>query len=163
MREEGAVEGIEVSRALPEDESRIADLLEMNGLPRWMAAEERFLVAGWGGEVLAALEYRVVAGRLLLGFLASDPFVGEGLLARALYAEAHALARGMGLEEVRALPPAYGDHPYVVGYRRRYRCWRLGADAPIELRGELPEGGWRRVLALWGATAVPFFRAFRAP
>src|SRR5215210_5438803 len=27
----------------------------------------------------------------------------------------------------------------------------------------LPESGWRRVLALWGFTGVPFFRAFRAP
>ena len=27
----------------------------------------------------------------------------------------------------------------------------------------LPEGGWRRVLALWGFVGVPFFRAFRAP
>ena len=28
---------------------------------------------------------------------------------------------------------------------------------------QLPEGGWRRVLALWGCTEVPFFRPFRAP
>jgi len=27
----------------------------------------------------------------------------------------------------------------------------------------LPEGGWPRVLALWGFVGVPFFRAFRAP
>ncbi len=27
----------------------------------------------------------------------------------------------------------------------------------------LPEGGWRRVLALWGVVGVPFFRAFGAP
>jgi hypothetical protein len=27
----------------------------------------------------------------------------------------------------------------------------------------LPEGGWRRVLALWGGAAVLFFRGFHAP
>jgi hypothetical protein len=26
---------------------------------------------------------------------------------------------------------------------------------------ELPSGGWRRILALLGVAAVPFFRAFR--
>jgi hypothetical protein len=157
------VEGIEVSRALPEHEPRIAELLEINGLPRRMAAEERFLVAGWGSEVFAALEYREESGRLLLGCLVSDPLASERLLARVLYAEAHALAREMGLEEVRASPPAYADYPHEVGYRRRHGCWSLDSDTPLELRGELPESRWRRVLALWGFTAVPFFRAFSDP
>jgi len=157
------VRGIEAGRALPGDEGRIAELLELNGLPRHMAAEERFLIAGWGGEVLAALHYRAVNGRLLLGCLASDPFASERLLARALHAEAHALAREMGLKEIRALPPVHGAYPYDGGHRSRYRRWRPGAAAPIELDGGLPEGGWRRVLALWGFVSIPFFRAFRAP
>jgi hypothetical protein len=28
----------------------------------------------------------------------------------------------------------------------------------VRLCGELPESAWRRVAALWGALAVPFFR-----
>jgi hypothetical protein len=128
-----------------------------------MAAEERFLVASSEGEVFAALEHRVEPPRLLLGLLVTDPLASERLPARVLYAEAHAFAREAGLEEVRASPPAYGDYPHEVGYRRRHGCWKLEADTPLELRGELPGGGWRRVLALWGFTAVPFFRAFRDP
>ena len=37
-----------------------------------------------------------------------------------------------------------------VDYALGFGCW-------------LPEGGWRRVLALWGFVGIPFFRAFRAP
>jgi hypothetical protein len=117
-----------------------------------MAAEERFLIASSGGEVFAALEYRVEPPRLLLGLLVSNPLASEQLPARVLYAEAHAFARETGLEEVRAAPPVYGDYPYEVGRRRRHGCWKLEADTPRELRAELPEGGWRRVLALWGFT-----------
>ena len=29
-----------------------------------------------------------------------------------------------------------------------------------DLYHELPDGGWRRMLALWGVASVPFFRAF---
>ena len=46
-------------------------------------------------------------------------------------------------------------------YRRRgLREWRLDATVVRESRGELPAGGWRRVLALLGALA--FFGAFSA-
>jgi hypothetical protein len=160
VREGSAVEGIEASRVLPEHEPRVAELLETNGLPRSMAVGKAYLVAASAGRVFAALEYRVESGRLVLGHLISDPSASERLPARVLYAETHALAREMGLEEVRASPPAYGDYPHEVGYRWRYGCWELDTGTPLELRGELPGGGWRRALALWGFTAVPFFRAF---
>lgn len=147
-------------RASPEDEAAIKDLLDLNGMPRWTAAEERFIVAERGGELLAALEYRVSGGRLVLGLLVADPWVGERWVARALYAEAHAAAREMGLGGVEAPSAAGRDYPYDVGYLKGGSGWRLSASDALELRGELPEGGWRRVLALLGARAVPFFRAF---
>jgi hypothetical protein len=153
--------GTEVRRSRPADSTRVMELLEMNGMSRRLAEEEAFLVAERGGEVLAALAYRVGIRRLSLGVLVADLRELERPLARMLYAEALLIAREMSLEEVRALPPVYGDHPYDVGYRIRYRSWQLGTGDRLEFRGALPEGGWRRVLALWGTTAVPFFRAFR--
>lgn len=155
-------DGAGVRRASSEDEAAIKDLLDLNGMPRWVAAEERFLVAELGGELLAALEYRVTGGRLVLGLLVADPWVGERWLARALYAEAHAVAQEMGLRGVEAPSAASGDYPYDVGYLKGGSGWRLDVSAALELRGELPEGGWRRVLALLGlgAQTVPFFRAF---
>ena len=154
-------DGAGVRRASSGDEAAIKDLLDLNGMPRWTAAEERFLVAERGGEILAALEYRVTGGRLVLGLLVADPWVGERWVARALYAEAHASAREMGLCGVEAPSAASRDHPYDVGYLKGGSGWRLGASDALELRGELPEGGWRRVLALLGlgAQTVPFFRA----
>jgi hypothetical protein len=157
-----AVEGIEVRPAVPEDEPRIAELLELNGVPRPPAEEGFLLAAERDGEVLAALGYRVADGRLLLGDLSSDPRVEERPLARLLYAEACVLARSVGLGEVRARP-VRGDHPYELGYRRWPGGWRLDANRSLRLREQLPEGGWRRALALWGFAGVPFFRAFSGP
>jgi hypothetical protein len=154
-----AVGGIEVRPALPEDEPRVAELLELSSVPRRGAVEEAFLLAERDGEVLAALGCRVADGRLLLGNLSSDPRVEERPLARLLYAEAGVLARSVGLGEVRARQ-APGDHPYKVGYRRWPGGWRPDADRPLRLRERLPEGGWRRALALWGFVGVPFCRVF---
>lgn len=126
-----------------------------------MAAEENFLVAACDGEISAALEYRTPGRRLLLGFLACDLFVERPPLARALYAEAHAFAREMGLEEVWALPLSHGEYPYEVGYRRRYSCWRLGADEPLELRVKSSEGLWDRARAMWGSVPKPLSRGVR--
>jgi hypothetical protein len=41
---------------------------------------------------------------------------------------------------------------------KKTRCKR--ALSSVEGPGRLPAGGWRRVLALWGFTPVPLFRAF---
>lgn len=155
------MEGIEVRWGLPENESRIAELLELNGMPRWVAYEERFVVAERGGEVLAGLRYRTETKRLLLGLLVVDPWMSEGPLARALYAGAWSLAREIGAREVLAVRLPYADYPYEVGYRRRGRGWRLDVAAGRpKLREELPASGWRRVVALLGMPAVPFFRVF---
>lgn len=48
----------------------------------------------------------------------------------------------------------------VGGMRVRRDRRRLETEWFLERRGELPEGGWRRVTALLGVTSVPFFRAF---
>ncbi len=152
--------GIEVRWGLQEDEVCIAELLELNGMPRWVAFEERFIVAEERGEVLAALSYRTMSKRLLLGLLVADPWAGERPLATALYAGAVALALEAGIGEVRARPYPYGNYPCEAGYRWRRGGWRADAALPFEVRGELPAGGWRRVFALLGVVAIPFFRVF---
>ena len=155
-------EGIEVRWGLLEDEPKVADLLELNGMPRWIAFEERYIVAEKDKEILAALRYRTESKRLVLGLLVVDPWLEERSLAVALYAGAGELAREMGVGEVLAESSPYGDYPREAGYRRRGRReWRLDATRPPGSRKELPAGGWRRVFALWGAVSVPFFRAFR--
>lgn len=155
------MEGIGVRWGLPEDEPRIAELLELNGMPRWVAFEERFIVVERDGEVLAGLRYRTETKRLLLGLLVVDPWAGEGPLARSLYAGVWSLAREIGAREVLAAPLPYAEYLYEVGYRRRGRYWRLNSARPLELRGGLPVGGRRRVVALLGTGAVPFFRVSR--
>jgi hypothetical protein len=158
----GLPEGIEVRRGLLEDEPRVAEILELNGMPRWIAFEERYIVAEKDGEILAAMRYRTEKKRLLLGLLVSDPWTEEYPLAVALYAGAKELAQEMGVGEVIARPfPHAGDYPREAGYRRRGRReWRLDATPAPESRGELPAGGWRRAFALLGVLAVPFFGAF---
>jgi hypothetical protein len=153
---------IEVRWGLLEDESRIADLLELNGMRRWIAFEDRYIVAEKDGEILAVLRYRTEPERLLLGLLVSDPWAEEHSLAVALYAGARELAREIGVDEILARPfPYMGDYLREAGYRRRGRReWWL--DATLEGREEIPAGGWRRVLALLGVLAVPFFGAFPA-
>ncbi len=161
-RAELRASGVEVRWGLLEDEPGIADLLELNGMPRWIAFEERYIVAEKDGEILAAMRYRTEKKRLLLGLLVSDPWTEEYPLAVALYAGAKELAREMGVGEVIARPfPYAGDYPREAGYRRRGRReWRLDATPAPESRGELPAGGWRRAFALLGVLAVPFFGAF---
>jgi hypothetical protein len=154
---------IEVRWGLLEDEGSIADILELNGMPRWIAFEERCIVAEKDGEILAALRYRTEPKRLFLGLLVSDPWAEEHPLAVALYAGAGVLAREMGVSEVIAHRSPHGDYAREAGYRRRGRReWRLEATVTREGRRELPAGGWRRAFALLGALAVPFFGAFSA-
>ncbi len=151
-------EGIEVRWGLLEDEPGIADLHELNGMPRWVAFEERYVVAERDGEILAALRYRTEPKRLLLGLLISDPWAGERPLAVALYAGAGELAREMGVGEVIARPFPPADYPREAGYRRRGRReWRLDVRRISATREEPVVGVWRR---LFGVPAVPFFGAF---
>jgi hypothetical protein len=153
---------IGVRWGLHEDEAQIAELMELNGMRRASAFEERFIVAERDGKILAALRYRTEPKRLLLGLLISDPWAEELPLAVALYARAGELAREMGAREVRARPVLHADdHPYEAGYRWRYPGgWYLDTRRPLHRRKELPAGGWRRMVALLGVPAVPFFSAF---
>jgi hypothetical protein len=154
-------EEIGVRWGLPGDEGGIAELLELNGKPRWVAFEERFIVAvGRDGEIRAALRYRMASKKLLLGLLVADPWAGERALARALYIGAGALAREIGVKEVLARAVPYGDYPREAGYHRRARLWRLDVTRSPEDLGELPASGWRRVLGLLSVVTIPFFRGF---
>ena len=149
-------EEVRVRWGLAEDEPAVADLLQLNGMPRWVAFEERFIVAERGGKVLGALRYRTESKRLLLGLLVVDPWAGEERLARALYAGAGDLARELGVGEVVA-SAARANYPGEAGYRRRGRDWRLDTAQARESDG-VATGGWRRVLSLFGTLAVPFHR-----
>jgi hypothetical protein len=155
---EVSLEEIEVRWGLLEDEEKIADLLQLNGMPRWVAFEERYIVAERDGDILAALRYRTEKGRLSLGLLISDPWVEERPLALALYAGARELAREIGVGEILARPFPHADYPGEAGYRRRgRRSWRLDVSRSGEGRHQEVGGGrWRRLLALFGAPAVPF-------
>jgi hypothetical protein len=156
------VEEIEVRWGLLEDETRVAELLELNGMPRWVAFEDRFIVAEKDGEILAAVRYRTEPKRLVLGLLVADPWAGERSLAVALYVGAGRLALELGATEVRAWADRYSDYPREAGYYRWRGDWRLDAPRFGGVRDELPAGGWRRRFALLGTLAVPFFGAFSA-
>ena len=155
-------EGIEVRWGLLEDEPGIAKLLELNGMPRWIAFEERHIVAEKEGEILAALRYRTEPKRLLLGSLVSDPWAEERPLAVALYAGAGELGREMGVGEIVARSFPYKDYPREAGYRRRGRReWRLDPTRYGETREQPVAGRWKRLFGLLGVTAVPFVGLLR--
>ncbi|MDQ3636801.1 MAG: hypothetical protein M3426_02230 [Actinomycetota bacterium] len=113
-----------VRRGVPEDAPRIAGLLELNGMPRWVAFEERFIVVEERGKLVAALRFREGPGQLHLGLLVTDPWAEEGSLAVALYAGARATARGLGLREVRARTRRHESHLCEAGYSRFVGGWR---------------------------------------
>jgi hypothetical protein len=150
---------IDVRWGLEEDENKVADLMQLNGLPRWAAFEDRFVVAECDGEFLAALAYRTAPKRLFVGDVVVDPWANERALTVALYAGARDLARELGAREIRLDAGGRRDCLLEAGYRRRPGGWR--ADARRRGAADLPAGGWRRVLALLGEPAVPFFRPFR--
>lgn len=154
-------DGIEVRWGMLEDEPRIADLLELNGMPRWGAFEDRYVVAEKGGEVVAALRYRTEPKRLVLGLLVVDPWAEERALAMALYDRARDLALEMGAREIRAWGGRYTDYPREAGYRRRGGEWRTDAARRGEVRSGISADGWRGSVARIGTLFVPFSRAFR--
>ena len=124
--DEGWVElrGVEVRWGLAGDESAVADLLELNGMPRWISFEERFVVAQKDGKVLGAVRYRTESKRLILGLLVVDPWAGEERLAPVLYRGAGELAREIGAHEV-VTSASQARYPGRAGYRHRGRGWRL--------------------------------------
>ena len=115
------------------DEVAVAELLELNGMPRWISFEERFVVAEKDGKVLGAVRYRTESKRLILGLLVVDPWAGEELLATALYRGAGELAREIGANEVVA-SASQVRYPARAGYRRRGRGWRLKVGRSGEAR-----------------------------
>ena len=146
------------------DDHAVVMLLELNGMPRWVAFEERFIVAeGADGRLLAAMRYRTESKRLILGLPVVDPWAGERRMVGALYEGAVELARGIGVAEVVARPT--GPARDVQAGLLREAGWRRGllSDAvrTPSVR-ELPQCGWRRLAALFGVAAVPFSRAFRS-
>jgi hypothetical protein len=148
-------ETIEVRWGLLEDEAKVAELLELNGMPRWVAFEERFVVAERDGEVLAAVNYRTEPKRLL-DLLVADPWVGERRLAVDLYAGVRRLALELGASGVAArIDRRRADYPYEAGYHRWVAGWRMDLWRPVGRRAELPAGGWRRRIALLSASVVP--------
>jgi hypothetical protein len=136
--------------ALAEEiETRIAELMELNGMRRALAFEERFIVAERGGNVMAALRYRTEPKRrLLLGPLISDPWAEERPLAVALYAGSGELAREPGFGEVRARSLLHAnDYPYEAGYRWRLAGgWFLDTTRPLCRREGLPADGRAEVI-----------------
>src|SRR5918994_368650 len=148
------LEGSKVSWGLAEEEPAVADLLELNGLPRWGAFEERFIVAQKNGKVLGAVRYRMESKRLLLGLLVVDPWAGEERMALALYRGAGDLAREIGAREVIAAE-SRSDYLERSGYRRRGHDWRL------DVASDSGVGGKHRPSGLFGMLAMPFYRALR--
>lgn len=145
---------VQVRWGLPEDEAKIAELLELNGVPRWVAFEERFIVGEHEDRLLAAVRYRTETKRLILGLLVTDPWSGRGSfgerrLAVALYAGARGLALELGAREILAKTDRAGaGYLREAGYRRWGGGWRLDTTWQPRPRQELPAGGWRRWLRL---------------
>ena len=131
-------EGVEVRWGMAEDERAVADLLELNSMPRWISFEDRFVVAKKDGKVLGAVRYRTESKRLVLGLLVVDPWAGEERLARALYRGAGELARELGVHEVVASASRAG-YAARAGYRHRGRGWRLDVRRlPVADSGSWP-------------------------
>jgi hypothetical protein len=108
------------------DAPQIAVLLELNGMPRWVAFEEQFIVAEEkDGRLAAAVRFREGADSLRLGLLVTDPWIGEAPVVATLYAKARAVAEGRGLREVRTRTRGHETQLREAGYRRLRGGWRL--------------------------------------
>lgn len=155
-------EDVEVRWGLAEDEPSVADVLELNGMPRWIAFEERFVVAKRDGKVIGAVRYRTESKRLFLGLLVVDPWAGEERVASALYRGVVDLAREIGVGEIVASARRTGYH-IGAGYRRRGQSWRLDVGAPSSHRGRMNVGGRRGLSSLLADLVGPFYRTFQRP
>lgn len=149
------LEGLKVGWGLAEEEPAVADVLELNGIPRWVAFEERFIVAQKDGKVLGAVSYRMESKRLLLGLLVVDPWAGEKRLALALYRGSSELAREIGAGEVITSASRAG-YPGQAGYRRWGRGWRLDATRNSGIVGRHGPSG------VFGSLARLFYRTLRS-
>ncbi|MBA2617468.1 MAG: hypothetical protein H0U91_04780 [Rubrobacter sp.] len=151
--------GISVRWGLVEDEAAVADLLQLNGMPRWVAFEERFIVAERDGKIVGAVRYATESKRISLGLLVVNPWGGERRTSRALYRGAVDLAGELGASDVLATKTRGSAYPGESGYRRAGRGWR----SPVPSEGGRGHGGFlRALLHLWGTrAALPFYRVPR--
>ena len=156
----GQDDAVKVRWGLHADDEKVAELLELNGMPRWVAFEERFVVAERDGVVLAALSYRTEPKRMLLGRLVVDPWVGERGFAVALYAGVQHLAREVCVREIRAISDRHTSYLREAGYRRWATGWRLDvAESSPKDRGHSMRR-WRGKLFRLVARYVTGMRAF---
>jgi hypothetical protein len=152
-------EEVRVRWGLAEDEPAVADLLQLNGMPRWVAFEERFIVAERNGRLVGAVRYATESKRLSLGLLVVDPWAGERRTALALYRGALDLADDLGASDVVATAARRSGYPGEAGYRRAGLGWR----SPVPAEGGGARGGFlRTLLHLWGTrAALPSYRVPR--
>lgn len=126
----GAAGRTEVRRGLAKDAPQIADLLQLRGMPRWVALEERFIVAERGGKIVGVVRFREEPDRLYLGLLVTGPRVEEGPLAARLYAGARTVARELGVGRILAGTRRHGAHHLArAGYREGREGWRTDAGS----------------------------------
>lgn len=156
---EAVQRGVKVRWGLAEDDAAVADVLQLNGMPRWIAFEERFIVAERNGKLVGAVRYATESKRLSLGLLVVDPWAGEWRTARALYRGAVDLAPDLGASDVVATAARGSGYPGEAGYRRAGRGWR----SPVPSQGGGERGGFlRTLLHLWGTrAALSFYRVPR--
>ena len=124
----GASVRTDVRLGLAEDAPRVAELLELRGIPRWVAFEEHFILAERGRRVVGVLRFRQEVGWLHLGLLVTNPQCDEGPLVRRLYAGARTVARELGVREIRARTRRHGVHLARAGYREGRGGWRLDVE-----------------------------------
>jgi len=154
---EGGEPAVEVRWGLAEDGARIADLLELNGMPRWVAFEELFVVADERGEVTAAVRYRIGRERLLLGLLVADPWRDRGALAEVLYSGARELAWESGIPRVVARGPENPHPEQEADFCRGGRDLQADATA-VSASFPRPSGcPWRRARSFCGRLAISAF------
>ena len=144
------------------DGGAIGRVLGLNSMSERDVPKETYVVAEERGEILAVGRCLLARKRLVIGTLAVDPGAGEHSSAVALYSGVGNLVQEMGLQEVWANCDEHREYLLEAGYHRRVDGWRLDKTRFPSEYERLPERGWRRVMFLWGATQVPFFRAFRA-
>jgi len=90
------------------------------------------------------------AQQLLLGLLLAEPWAGERGLAVALYAEA-----GAGANDIVARIDRHrATYPHEAGYHRWEGSLRMDLSRPVERREGHPADGWRRRIALVGASVA---------
>jgi hypothetical protein len=156
------MEEIAVRWGSVEDAGAIARVLELNSISVRDVAKETYIVAEERGEILAVGRCLLARKRMVLGPLAVVPWVGEHRLAVALYSGAGKLAQETGLREVWADCDEQRESLLEAGYRWRVGGWHLDTTRYLDEYERLPERGWDRVLSVWGAAHIPFFRTFRA-